>query len=358
MKFITITSCAGAAMFLLGSFMTTGCTKPEKDVAQPPRADADMQEVLDALAGLDPKPIESLTPTEARQQPSPADAVEVVLRQRGMPAAVEPGVSIQETTYPGGASPQKARIYQPTGISGIKPVLVYYRGGGWVIANLDIYEATPVSLAKHLNAVVISVDYRMGPEHKFPAAHDDAIAAYRWVLDNAESWGGDRKRVAVAGESAGGNLAAYVSIAARDQGLSIPVHQLLVYPVASTNTDSPSYHDCANAKPLNAAMMAWFIEHATNGSSDLADPRLNLIAANLRGLPPTTIVSAEIDPLRSDGDMLTEALTAADVPVEHRLYRGATHEFFGMSAVVGKAREAQDFAVKRLSAAFADPKAR
>ena len=315
-------------------------------------ADADMQKVLDALAGLKPKPIESLTPTEARLQPSPADAVGVVMRERGMSVAADPEVSIQETTYPGGAGAQKARIYQPMGVSGTKPIIVYYRGGGWVIASLDIYEATPVSLAKQLKAVIISVDYRMGPEHKFPAAHDDAIAAYRWVLDNAASWGGDRKRIAVAGESAGGNLAANVSIAARDQGLPIPVHQLLVYPVASTNTESPSYHDCAQAKPLNAAMMKWFVKNATNGGSDLADPRLNLITANLRGLPPTTLISAEIDPLRSDGDFFTQRLTAAGVAVEHRIYQGATHEFFGMAAVVGKARDAQDFAVKRLSAAF------
>lgn len=357
MNITPIIAHVGATIILLGSFMTTGCTDRDHDIAQPPTADPDMQKVLDALAGLGPKPIESLTPTEARLQPSPADAVRVVLRQRGISGAAEPSVSIQETTYPGGAGFQKARIYQPTGTSGTKPVLVYFRGGGWVIASLDIYEATPISLAKHLNAVVISVDYRMGPEHKFPAAHDDAIAAYRWVLDNAGSWGGDRKCIAVAGESAGGNLAAYVSIAARDQGLPMPVHQLLVYPVASTNTDSPSYHDCAQAKPLNAAIMSWFVKNATNGSSDLADPRLNLIAANLRELPPTTIISAEIDPLRSDGDLLTQALTAAGVPVEHRLYRGATHEFFGMSAVVDKAREAQDFSVKRLSAAFKKVKA-
>ena len=335
--------------------MATRFTDHEHDIVQPPAADFDMQKVLDALAGLEPKPIETLTPAQARLQPSPADAVRAVLRQRGIAHAVEAGVTIQETTYPGADGPQKARIYQPSGISGSKPIVVYFRGGGWVIASLDIYEATPVSLAKRLNAVVISVDYRMGPEHKFPAAHDDAIRAYRWVLDHAMSWGGDLNRVAVAGESAGGNLAASVSIAARDQRLLMPMHQLLIYPVASTNTNSPSYHDCAHAKPLNAAMMGWFVKNATNGNSDLSDPRLNLIAANLHGLPPTTIVSAEIDPLRSDSELLTAALTAAGVPVEHRLYRGATHEFFGMAAVVAKAREAQEFSVKRLTAAFANP---
>jgi acetyl esterase/lipase len=133
----------------------------------------------------------------------------------------------------------------------------------------------------------------------------------------------------------------------------MPVHQLLVYPVASTSADSPSYHDCANAKPLNAAMMGWFVMNETNGNTDLVDPRLNLVAADLRGLPPTTIISAEIDPLRSDGDLLASALNATGVPVEHRLYKGVTHEFFGMSAVVSKAREAQEFAVNRLSSAFA-----
>jgi acetyl esterase len=330
-------------------------TAQEHKLVQPPAADADMQQVLDAFAGLGPKPIASLTPAQARQQPSPADAVKAVLRAKGIADAGEPGVTIQEMTYPGAAGPQKARIYLPAGISSAKPVLVFFRGGGWVIANLDIYEATPISLAKQLQAVVISIDYRMGPEHKFPAAHDDAIAAYRWVRTNASLWGGDVTRIAVAGESAGGNLAAYVAIAARDQGLPMPVHQLLVYPVASTATDSPSYHDCADAKPLNAAMMGWFVKNATNGNSDLKDPRLNLIAANLRGLPPTTIVSAEIDPLRSDSDLLAEALTAAGVPVEHRLYRGATHEFFGMAAVVSKAREAQAFAVQRLAVAFTKP---
>ena len=350
MNIIPSMSCASIA--LLGAFMTTGCTNRDDDIARLPKADADMQKVLDALAGLDPKPVEFLTPAQARLQPSPADAVRAVLQQQGLSGSAEPGVSIQETTYPGAAGPQKARIYQPSGISGTKPILVYFRGGGWVIASLDIYEATPVSLAKQLNAVVVSVDYRMGPEAKFPAAHDDSIAAYRWVLENAVAWGGDSKRIAVAGESAGGNLAAYVSIAARDQGLPMPVHQLLIYPVASTNTDSPSYHDCAQAKPLNAAMMGWFVKNATNGGTDLTDTRLNLIAANLRGLPPTTIISAEIDPLRSDGDFLFKSMTAAGVPVEHRVYQGATHEFFGMAAVVGKAREAQEFAVKRLNEAF------
>ncbi len=122
--------------------------------------------------------------------------------------------------------------------------------------------------------------------------------------------------------------------------------------MASTDTASTSYRDSANAKPLNAAMMAWFVQHETNGTTDLGDTRLNLVAADLRGLPPTTLVSAEIDPLRSDSDLLAQRLREAGVPVEYRCYAGATHEFFGMSAVVEKSRQAQAFAVMRLRTAF------
>jgi len=172
------------------------------------------------------------------------------------------------------------------------------------------------------------------------------------TIANAAAWGGDPGRIAVAGESAGGNLAMNVAIAARDQSLTAPRHQLLVYPVASTDTDSPSYRDRADAKPWDAAMMQWFVKHATNGGSDLQDPRLDLVAADLRGLAPATIISAERDPLRSDGDLLAARLRSAGVPIEHRLYRGAAHEFFGMAAAVNDAREAQSFAVERLRAAF------
>jgi acetyl esterase/lipase len=299
---------------------------------QPPAADADMQLVLDALAALKPQPIESLTPAQARQQPSPADAVTSVLIRRAFEDAAHPRVTIQEAAYPSGKGSLRARIYRPARVNGHLPIVVYFRGGGWVIASLDTYESTPVSLSSQLGAVVISVDYRMGPEHKFPAAHDDAVAAYMWVLANAASWGADVRRIAVAGESAGGNLAAHVSISARDLALPLPSHQVLVYPVAGTSPDTASYRDCADAKPLNAAMMAWFVAQATNGGSDLSDPRLDLIAADLRGLPPTTIIGAEIDPLRSEGEMLAERLSAAGVPVEHRLYSGVTHEFFGTFA--------------------------
>ena len=157
------------------------------------------------------------------------------------------------------ADPIAVRIYTPKG-AGPFPVVVYYHGGGWVIADLDTYDASPRALANLANAVVVSSHYRQGPEHKFPAAHQDAFAAYRWVLANARSLKGDPSKVAVAGESAGGGLAAAVSMMARDSGAQMPVHQLLVYPIAGYDLNTPSYQENADAKPLNKAMMAWFFE--------------------------------------------------------------------------------------------------
>ena len=188
--------------------------------------------------------------------------------------------------------------------------------------------------------MVVSIEYRKGPEHKFPAAHEDAFAAYKWVLANAAALNGDYKRIAVAGESAGGNLAVNVSIMARDRKLQMPVYQVLIYPVANNDLNSPSMKEHANAKPLSTAMMPWFIGHYLNNQAQSGDPRISLVKADLKGLPPTTLITAEIDPLRSEGQLLAEKLTAAGVKVEYHNYNGVTHEFFGMGAAVNKAKEA------------------
>jgi len=156
-------------------------------------------------------------------------------------------------------------------------------------------------LAKQADAVVVSVDYRLAPEHKFPAAHDDALAAYRWLARNAASVGGDPERLALAGESAGGNLAVATAMGARDAGLTAPKHVLSVYPVAQSSTDTASYLKYADAMPLNRPMMLWFIGQVTSSPADVQDPRINLLKADLHGLPPVTIINAEIDPLRDDG---------------------------------------------------------
>jgi len=316
-------------------------------------ADADMKAVLTELAALNGKPIETLSAEEARKQPTPTDAVKKVLEKSNKPTAPLEMAKVENRKIPGAAGPIAARIYTPkTDEKGPLPVIAYWHGGGFVIADLDVYDSSPRALAKEANAIVVSLDYRRAPEAKFPAAQDDAFAGYQWVVKNAGTFGGDPKRIAVAGESAGGNLAANVSIMARDKSAPMPVHQLLVYPVAQTGMSTESYREWDMAKPLNKAMMVWFVEKFTRTPEDAKDPRLDLVAANLKNLPKTTIVNAEIDPLRSDGQMLADKLKAAGVSVDRKTYEGVTHEFFGMGAVVSDAKDAESYAGGRLKDAF------
>ena len=313
-----------------------------------------MGAVLDTLAGLGGKPIETLSAPEARKQPTPADAAKKVMAAEGMPAAPDPAVKSVDRTIPGPGAALPVRIYTPASGDGPFPIVVYYHGGGWVIANKEVYDGGARALSKLANAVVVSVDYRQGPEHKFPAAHDDAFATYQWALKNAASIGGDAKRVALAGESAGGGLAVATAIMARDQKVQAPVAVVSVYPIAGADTTTPSYVENANAKPLNRAMMSWFFDKYLNGPSDRSDPRVNLVAAKLDGLPPTTIINAQIDPLRSEGEMLADKLRAAGVDVQQKTYDGVTHEFFGMGKVVDAAMEAEQMAADALKKVFGE----
>ncbi|AEG91724.1 alpha/beta hydrolase [Ramlibacter tataouinensis] len=319
------------------------------------RADDDMQALAKAWESLGPKAIEKLSPEEARRQPTPTDGVMELLRQQGRstrPEDLVPGVRSQDTLIDGAAGQIPARIYTPEG-NGPFPVVLYFHGGGWVIADKDVYDGGARGLSKQAQAVVVSIDYRQAPEHKFPAQWDDALAAYRWTLANAQSLGADPNRIALAGESAGGNLAVATAIAARDAGLPPPCHVLSVYPIAQNSLNTESYLENAIAKPLNRAMMQWFMDHVARSPEDLKDPRINLVDARLEGLPPVTIINARIDPLRSDGAKLEDALQRAGVPVERREYEGVTHEFFGAAAVLQKAREAQAYAAQRLQRDFA-----
>lgn len=314
----------------------------------------EMQAVLDQHAKLGPRPIETLTPQEARRQPTPADAVMAQLVAEGKdttPTALVPGITSVDRSIRGAAGNIPARIYTPEG-NGPFPVIVYYHGGGWVIADKNVYDGGARGLAKAANAVVVSIDYRRAPEARFPAQHDDALAAYRWALANAASIKGDPKRVALAGESAGGNLAVATGVAARDARLQMPAAIVAVYPIAQPDTTTTSYTTYANAKPLNRAMMGWFAKHTVRTPADLQDPRINLVKANLRDLPPVTIINAQIDPLLDDGAQLEQALRSAGNQVERRVYDGVTHEFFGMAAVEPKAKDAQGYAGDRLKSAF------
>jgi acetyl esterase len=310
------------------------------------KADPDVAKVLAALGELGPKPIETLSPVEARKQYSATDAVKKVIKDEKLDVDPHKGLSVSNSHFADMGN-LRLRYYTPenTGKESNLPVIVYYRGGGWVIADLDTYDASASAIARKAKAIVVSVDYPMAPEHKFPAAHDEAIEAYKYVVKHAKGWGGNPDRIGIVGESAGGNLAVATAIAARDQQITVPVAVISVYPVATTSMDTPSKKQQAAAKPLNTPMMAWFFDKVLNNDSEKQDPRLDLVSADLKGLPPVTIINAEIDPLRSDGDMLADKLKAAGNDVTHKVFAGVTHEFFGMDAVVAKAGEAQDFAV-------------
>ena len=314
--------------------------------------DEQMQNVLSDLGSLGGRPIETLSASEARRQPTPADALKKELTKEGKPAAPDPAVTATDRTIPGPAGSLPVRIFTPKDGHGPWPVVVYYHGGGWVIADKNTYDAGARALSKMANAVVVSVDYRQGPEHKFPAAHDDAFAAYQWALAHAASIKGDPKKVALAGESAGGGLVVSTAIMARDKNVQMPTAVISVYPIAGTDTTTPSYKENANAKPLNRAMMSWFFDKYLDGPEDRSNPRVNVLAADLHGLPPTTIINAQIDPLRSEGEMLAQKLRAAGVDVQHKTYDGVTHEFFGMGAVVDKAKDAEQMAADALRKSF------
>ena len=319
------------------------------------RADDDMKAVLDSFASLNPKAIEKISVEEARTQPTFADAVKGTVLAQGRdasPTALVPGVTSRDGTIPGPAGRLPIRVFTPQG-PGPFPVIVYFHGGGWVLANPEVYDAGARGLAKQANAVVMSVSYRKAPEAKFPAAWDDALASYRWVTTNARAINGDGRTFALAGESAGGNLAVATAVAARDAGLTQPKHVLAVYPVAQTGSlNTPSYIENAAAKPLNRPMVEWFLDKVLRTPADKQDTRLDLVNADLRGLPPVTIINARLDPLRSDGAMLEDAMKKAGVSVERKDYAGVTHEFFGGAAVLQKARDAQAYAGQRLMQSF------
>ena len=319
--------------------------------AAPGAPDTEMQQVLDELAALHGKPIVTLEAPEARKQPTPTDAVKQLLTKQGKPTTPPPGATMTTRTVPGAAGPLAANIYTPDG-TGPFPVVVYYHGGGWVIANKDVYDGGARSMAIGAKAVVISADYREAPEHKFPAAHDDALTVYEWALKNAASIKGNPKKVALAGESAGGNLAVATAIAAKAKGLQAPLAIISVYPIAGRDTTTPSYIENAEAKPLNRAMMSWFFDKYQRTAADGQDPRINLVAANLAGLAPVTIINAQIDPLRSDGEMLAAKIRAAGGTVDQKTWDGVTHEFFGMGAVHPKAKDAEAYAADALKKAF------
>jgi acetyl esterase len=321
--------------------------------------DSQIQEILDQSAKFGAPPIPQLTPENARNLPTLNNAVSELLAHRtakrlmnvAMPSP-EPVGAIEHILIPGHIGEILARVYTPED-EGPFPVLVYFHGGGWVIANLDTYDASCRALCNAAQCVVVSVAYRQAPEHKFPAAAEDASAALQWVLQNAAQINGDPLRVAVGGESAGGNLSTVACLVARDNNERLPIFQLLIYPVTNYGNDFPSYQENAQAKPLSSDMMPWFWNHylvrAEDGLSPYASPYR---AADLSGLPEALIITAQYDPLRDEGEAYGERLRAAGVPVTISRYDDLVHEFFGLAGLVDKAKVAVDEAAEALQAAF------
>lgn len=320
--------------------------------AQQPKLDPQMQEVLDALKDLDAKPFHTLSVADARAQASAADAARVVQREKKVSPLPEARIATRDIAIPSASGALPARAYIPEGL-GPFPVIVYYHGGGWVVADINTYDASARALALGANAIVISADYHHAPESKFPAQHDDAWAAYVWTVENIHTLNGNASRIAVAGESAGANLAANVALMAKSRKATMPVHQLLVYPIAGNDFNTPSYQENAGASPLGQADMEWFVAQVFASKDQTADPRINLVGRDdLRGLPSATVITAQFDPLRSEGQSYAEKMKSAGVPVNLINYDGVTHEFFGMAKVIDKAKAAVEAATADLKKAF------
>lgn len=246
------------------------------------------------------------------------------------------------------------RIYKPLNAQAEKlPILVFYHGGGWVIGDLDTHDAACRTLTNGAECIVVSVDYRLAPEHKFPVAVEDAFAALEWVVEHAEEIGGNREKVAVGGDSAGGNLATVTTIIAKEQQAPHIAFQLLIYPSTGVGP-TKSYEENGEGYFLTKDLMAWFRKQYLNTSDDVKHPYLSpYLYEDVSGLPPALIMTAEYDPLRDDGKAYADKLKAAGVDVEYVDYSGMIHGFITMANMIDKGQKALEDAAKALKRVFA-----
>lgn len=304
--------------------------------------DPQAQFVLEQLKALGVPPMETLPPEEARVWANFSPLA-------GPPEKVESVIN-RSIDGPDGEIP--VRIYIPNG-EGPFPALVFYHGGGWVIGDLDTVDVPCRRIANQTSCVVISVDYRLAPEHKFPAAIEDAYAAAKWVADHADSIQVDPNRIAVGGDSAGGNLATVVALMARDKGGPSFVQQILLYPVTNHSFDTNSYEENADGYFLTKATMMWFWNHYLRNEQDGKNPYASpLLADDLSGLPPALIITAGFDPLRDEGEAYAERLKSAGVPVETTRYESMIHGFFWMPGAIEQGKKAIDQVASTLKRAF------
>jgi acetyl esterase len=310
------------------------------------KLDHQIETLLQQMEQQGTPPVHTLTPMQARENKNP-----VFIKLGGFPEAV---ANVENLNIPSPAEEIPVRIYTPEG-NGPFPMLVYFHGGGWVICNLDTHDAVCRSLANGASCIVVSVDYRLAPEHKFPAAVEDAYAATQWVTGNANRINGDPARVAVGGDSAGGNLATVVSLMARDKGDPSPIYQLLVYPVTNLSSfDTDSYREHGEGYILTKASMEYYRDHYIGPKEERHNPYASpLLAQDLSGLPPALVITAEFDVLTDEAEAYVNRLKQAGVPVTYTRYNGMIHAFYSLAGVVDRAKDATDEATAALRSAFA-----
>jgi len=269
---------------------------------------------------------------------SPKDARQLFRETRPASTPTPPEIgAVRNITADGPGGPIPLRVYRPAGATAGTPLpaLVYFHGGGWVIGDLDTHDVQCRQLTAEAGITVVAVDYRLAPEHKFPAAVDDAWAATRWVAEHGSELGVDARRLAVAGDSAGGNLAAVVALLARDAGAPAIALQVLVYPVTDIGAETRSYRDFADGYLLTRESMRWFTNHYVKSPSEAQDWRVSpLRAASLAGLPPALVITAGFDPLRDEGAAYAARLVDAGGRVDYVSYGGMIHGFMPMGRLI------------------------
>jgi acetyl esterase len=307
--------------------------------------DPQARALLEVIAAVGTPDFATMTPQEVR-----------ALTQTPRAGDVEPVESVRDLAIPGPAGPIPVRVYTPGAASaGPRPGLVYFHGGGFVICDLDSHDAVCRSLANAAGCVIVSVDYRLAPDHRFPAAPEDCYAATRHVAERAAEFGVDADRLAVGGDSAGGNLAAVVALMARDRGGPDLRFQLLVYPMAGRDFEAESFRANGEGYLLTGGMLRWFWDLYLRDESDAANPwAVPLGAPDLSGLPAALVITAEYDPLRDDGEAYAARLQEAGVAVSLTRYDGMIHGFWSMGETIARSREAIREAAAALGSAWAD----
>ncbi len=320
--------------------------------APPPEPTKQMKKVLGALQALGAKPPGSGTVEEARTGVTAKDAVMKVLKDDGKPSKPEDVGRVEQKMI----KDVPVTVYTPAG-TGPFPAIIYFHGGGFVLADANVYDASARALTSQARAIVISVDYRRAPEHPYPAALDDSSAVYQHVAANPKDFNVQPGKIAVAGESAGANLATAVTMRAKKDKAPLPIYQLLVYPFVSTDLTTASHRALGTGNfIISNADLAWFWEQYLGKGWKTATDAMAVPAVakkeDLKGLPSAMVITAGLDPLKDQGASYAKQLMSAGIEVKTKEVAGVTHEFFGMAGVVDEAKQAQADAVAALTAAF------